>query len=105
LEFRTGAGATLQWASQWWHPFGIDYPSTAERVSILEEGIHILDILWNKQQTTAAVSFEGKYFKLKGAATLQKNQKRIPRGSLEQDPLTLGLIQDCILLLHHSHIL
>jgi alkanesulfonate monooxygenase SsuD/methylene tetrahydromethanopterin reductase-like flavin-dependent oxidoreductase (luciferase family) len=78
LEFRTGAGATLQWASQWWHPFGIDYPSTAERVSILEEGIHILDILWNKQQTTAAVSFEGKYFKLKGAATLQKNQKRIP---------------------------
>ena len=32
----------------------------------------------NKQETTTAVSFEGKYFKLKGATTLQKNQKRIP---------------------------
>jgi alkanesulfonate monooxygenase SsuD/methylene tetrahydromethanopterin reductase-like flavin-dependent oxidoreductase (luciferase family) len=78
LEFRTGAGATLQWSSQWWHPYGIDYPNNAERVSILEEGVQILDILWNKQRTTAAVSFEGKYFKLKGAATLQKNQKKIP---------------------------
>ena len=78
LEFRTGAGATLKWASQWWHPYGIEYPTTAERVSILEEGIQVLDILWNKQSTTAAVSFEGKYFKVKGATTLQKNQKRIP---------------------------
>ena len=77
VEFRTGAGATLQWASQWWRPYGIDYPNNAERVSILEEGIRLLDMLWNKKQTTAAVNFEGKYFKLKGA-TLQKNQKRIP---------------------------
>ena len=77
LEFRTGAGATLQWSSQWWHPYGIDYPNNAQRVSMLEEGIQVLDMLWNKQQTTAAVSFEGKYFKLKGAA-LQKSQKRIP---------------------------
>ena len=51
-----------------------------ERVSILEEGIQILDVLWNKQ--TTPVVFEGKYFKLNGA-TLQKttstiNQKRIP---------------------------
>src|ERR671932_1969827 len=78
LEFRTGAGATLQWSSQWWHPYGIDYPNNAERVSILEEGIEVLDMLWNKQ---TAVSFEGKYFKLK-VATLKKttttNQKRIP---------------------------
>ena len=41
LEFRTGAGATLQWSSQWWHPYGIDYPNNTERVSILEEGVHI----------------------------------------------------------------
>ena len=74
LEFRTGAGATLQWASQWWHPYGIDYPTTTERVSILEEGIRLLNILWSKQ---TPVSFEGKYFKVRGA-TLQKNQKRIP---------------------------
>ena len=32
LEFRTGAGATLQWSSQWWHPYGIDYPNNVERV-------------------------------------------------------------------------
>ena len=78
LEFRTGAGATLQWSSQWWHPYGIDYPNNAERASILEEGIQLIDILWNKKQTS--VSFEGKYFKANGV-TLQKttsNQKGIP---------------------------
>src|ERR687886_1431984 len=78
LEFRTGAGAALQWSSQWWHPYGIDYPNNAQRVSILEEGIQALDMLWNKQ---TSVIFEGKYFKVKGA-TLHKatsiNQKRIP---------------------------
>ena len=76
LEFRTGAGATLQWSSQWWHPYGIDYPNNAERVSILEEGVQVLHSLWNKKTTS---SFEGKYFKIKGA-TLQKtiNQKKIP---------------------------
>jgi alkanesulfonate monooxygenase SsuD/methylene tetrahydromethanopterin reductase-like flavin-dependent oxidoreductase (luciferase family) len=77
LEFRTGTGATLQWSSQWWHPYGIDYPTNAERVSILEEGVEILHTLWNKQ---TAVSFEGKYFKLNGA-TLQKttiDQIKIP---------------------------
>jgi alkanesulfonate monooxygenase SsuD/methylene tetrahydromethanopterin reductase-like flavin-dependent oxidoreductase (luciferase family) len=75
LEFRTGAGATLQWSSQWWHPYGIDYPNNAERVSILEEGVQILHALWNKP----TVNFDGKYFNVKGA-TLQKtiNQKNIP---------------------------
>src|ERR671935_3320229 len=79
LEFRTGVGATLQWSLQWWHPYGIDYPNNAQRVSILEEGIQVLDMLWNKQ---TAVSLEGKYFKLKGASlhktTTTINQKRIP---------------------------
>jgi alkanesulfonate monooxygenase SsuD/methylene tetrahydromethanopterin reductase-like flavin-dependent oxidoreductase (luciferase family) len=78
LEFRTGAGATLQWASQWWHPYGIDYPNNAERVSILEEGIQVLHALWNKQ---TSLIFEGKYFKVNGAI-LQKttsiNEKTIP---------------------------
>jgi alkanesulfonate monooxygenase SsuD/methylene tetrahydromethanopterin reductase-like flavin-dependent oxidoreductase (luciferase family) len=77
LEFRTGAGAALQWSSHWWHPYGINYPTNAERVSILEEGIEILHTLWNKQ---TAVSFEGKHFKLNGAS-LQKttiNQRKIP---------------------------
>jgi alkanesulfonate monooxygenase SsuD/methylene tetrahydromethanopterin reductase-like flavin-dependent oxidoreductase (luciferase family) len=34
LEFRTGAGGTLQWSSQWWHPYGIDYPNNAQSVNI-----------------------------------------------------------------------
>jgi alkanesulfonate monooxygenase SsuD/methylene tetrahydromethanopterin reductase-like flavin-dependent oxidoreductase (luciferase family) len=79
LEFRTGAGATLQWSSQWWHPYGIDYPNNAQRVSILEEGVQVLDMLWNKQ--TTAVSFEGKHFNLKGASLPKAttiNQKSIP---------------------------
>jgi alkanesulfonate monooxygenase SsuD/methylene tetrahydromethanopterin reductase-like flavin-dependent oxidoreductase (luciferase family) len=79
LEFRTGAGAALQWSSQWWHPYGIDYPNNAQRVSVLEEGIRVLDALWNNKQT--AVSFEGKHFNLKGASLPKAttiNQKSIP---------------------------
>jgi alkanesulfonate monooxygenase SsuD/methylene tetrahydromethanopterin reductase-like flavin-dependent oxidoreductase (luciferase family) len=68
LEFRTGAGATLQWASQWWHPYGIDYPSNVERVSLLEEGMELLIMLWSKHSTT----FEGRHFKVKDAALLKK---------------------------------
>jgi alkanesulfonate monooxygenase SsuD/methylene tetrahydromethanopterin reductase-like flavin-dependent oxidoreductase (luciferase family) len=68
LEFRTGAGATLQWASQWWHPYGIDYLNNAERVSLLEEGIELLLMLWRNPFTT----FEGRYFKVKHASLLKK---------------------------------
>lgn len=42
LEFRTGAGAALQWAPQWWHPYSIDYQ--LERVLLLEEGGE--NLLW-----------------------------------------------------------
>jgi alkanesulfonate monooxygenase SsuD/methylene tetrahydromethanopterin reductase-like flavin-dependent oxidoreductase (luciferase family) len=41
LEFRTGAGATQDYAVQWWHPFGIDYPKRAERVSLLDEALEV----------------------------------------------------------------
>ena len=70
LEFRTGAGATLQWASQWWHPYGIDYPNSGERVSLLEEGIQLLSMLWNKPSTT----FEGNYFKVKDSRLMKQTQ-------------------------------
>lgn len=73
LEFRTGAGATLQYAAQWWYPYGIDYPKNAERVSMLEEGLQVLQMLWTKP----SVVFNGKYFKVNGA-TLQKPSKHIP---------------------------
>jgi alkanesulfonate monooxygenase SsuD/methylene tetrahydromethanopterin reductase-like flavin-dependent oxidoreductase (luciferase family) len=70
LEFRAGAGATLQWASQWWHPYGIDYPNNAERVSLLEEGIQLLCMLWTNPSTT----FEGSYFKVKDARLMKQTQ-------------------------------
>ena len=70
LEFRTGAGATLEWASQWWHPYGIDYPNSGERVSLLEEGIQLLSMLWNKPSTT----FEGNYFKVKDSRLMKQTQ-------------------------------
>jgi len=73
LEFRTGAGATLQYAAQWWYPYGIDYPRNAERVLMLEEGLQVLQMLWSK----ASVHFNGKYFKVNGAS-LQKPSKNIP---------------------------
>jgi alkanesulfonate monooxygenase SsuD/methylene tetrahydromethanopterin reductase-like flavin-dependent oxidoreductase (luciferase family) len=73
LEFRTGAGATLQYASQWWYPYGIDYPENAERVSMLEEGLQVLQMLWNK----SSVQYNGKYFKVVGAS-LQRPSKPIP---------------------------
>ncbi|HET7390430.1 MAG TPA: hypothetical protein VFJ51_06370 [Nitrososphaeraceae archaeon] len=45
LDFRTGAGATLQYATQWWYPFGIEFPDASERVLILEEGLQVLQML------------------------------------------------------------
>jgi alkanesulfonate monooxygenase SsuD/methylene tetrahydromethanopterin reductase-like flavin-dependent oxidoreductase (luciferase family) len=92
LEFRTGAGATLQYAIQWWHPYGINYPKESERVSMLEEGIQILKMLWNqqdsdlnkRQSTLSTVRYNGKYFKINGASPFKlessntNTRKRIP---------------------------
>jgi alkanesulfonate monooxygenase SsuD/methylene tetrahydromethanopterin reductase-like flavin-dependent oxidoreductase (luciferase family) len=73
LEFRTGAGATQDYAVQWWHPFGIDYPKRAERVSLLDEALEVLRLLWSRPE----VHFSGKYFKINGA-TLKNPKKPIP---------------------------
>ncbi len=86
LEFRTGAGATLQWASQWWHPYGIDYPNNGERVSLLEEGIQLLLMLWTKSPTT----FEGRHFKVKDATFLRKQTQT----QSVDIPLTVAAKQD-----------
>ena len=86
LEFRTGAGATLQWASQWWHPYGINYPNNGERVSLLEEGIQLLLMLWTKSPTT----FEGRHFKVKDAAFLRKQTQT----QSVDIPLTVAAKQD-----------
>lgn len=84
LEFRTGAGATLQWASQWWHPYGINYPNNIERVSLLEEGIELLLLLWNNISTTS----QGRYFKVKDAALLKKQTQ------LDVIPITIAAKKD-----------
>ena len=71
LEFRTGAGATPQWSLQWWHPYGIDYPNNAERVTMLEEGIHLLSRLWKcdrENSSETSINYAGKYYKLNGAS-------------------------------------
>jgi alkanesulfonate monooxygenase SsuD/methylene tetrahydromethanopterin reductase-like flavin-dependent oxidoreductase (luciferase family) len=73
LEFRTGAGATYEYAVQWWYPYGIDYPNRAERVSLLDEGIKVLRLLWSKPK----VHFSGKYFNINGA-TLKIPKESIP---------------------------
>jgi len=86
LEFRTGAGATLQWASQWWHPYGIEYPNNGERVSLLEEGIQLLLMLWSKSST----SFEGRHFKVKDATFLRKQTQ----AEGVKIPLTVAAKQD-----------
>jgi alkanesulfonate monooxygenase SsuD/methylene tetrahydromethanopterin reductase-like flavin-dependent oxidoreductase (luciferase family) len=82
LELRTGAGATLQYATQWWHPYGIDYPEKGKRVSMFNEGIHVLKMLLENNSGSvspiqSSVSFKGDYFKINGAS-FNKPAKRIP---------------------------
>ncbi|HYA85015.1 MAG TPA: LLM class flavin-dependent oxidoreductase, partial [Candidatus Bathyarchaeia archaeon] len=69
LEFRTGAGATHDYATPWWYPFGIDYPNAGERISFLDEGLKVLRLLWSKPE----VHFNGKYFKVNGARLKNPN--------------------------------
>jgi alkanesulfonate monooxygenase SsuD/methylene tetrahydromethanopterin reductase-like flavin-dependent oxidoreductase (luciferase family) len=86
LEFRTGAGATLQYAVQWWYPYGIDYPENAKRVLMFEEGIRILEMLLGDNPSssmsslsslTSSVKFSGEFFRINGA-TFKPPSKKIP---------------------------
>ena len=78
LEFRTGVGAIPQWASRWWHPYGIEYPSNVQRVCMLNEGIFLLRKLWKyDSDDEPSVHFSGRYFKLNGAPSM-KPSKTIP---------------------------
>jgi alkanesulfonate monooxygenase SsuD/methylene tetrahydromethanopterin reductase-like flavin-dependent oxidoreductase (luciferase family) len=75
LEFRIGAGATLQYAVQWWYPYGIEYPMEKERVSILEEALPVLEMLWANNKPS--VYFSGKHFTINGAS-MRKPTTKIP---------------------------
>jgi alkanesulfonate monooxygenase SsuD/methylene tetrahydromethanopterin reductase-like flavin-dependent oxidoreductase (luciferase family) len=80
LEFRIGAGATLQYAVQWWYPYGIEYPTGKERVSILEEALHVLKKLWDTNDdnnNNSSVYFSGKYFAVNGAS-IRRTITKIP---------------------------
>jgi alkanesulfonate monooxygenase SsuD/methylene tetrahydromethanopterin reductase-like flavin-dependent oxidoreductase (luciferase family) len=82
LEFRTGAGATLQYSVQWWYPYGIEYLKTISRVELLDEGLYVLTMLWNKE--LSSVKFKGKYFKLNDASI------KIPHIVIEKIPITVA---------------
>jgi alkanesulfonate monooxygenase SsuD/methylene tetrahydromethanopterin reductase-like flavin-dependent oxidoreductase (luciferase family) len=73
LEFRTGAGAAQNYAVQWWSPYGIDYPDPRVRISLLDEGLEVLRLLWSESN----VYFTGKYFRINGAS-LKNPNKPIP---------------------------
>jgi alkanesulfonate monooxygenase SsuD/methylene tetrahydromethanopterin reductase-like flavin-dependent oxidoreductase (luciferase family) len=86
LEFRTGAGATLQYAVQWWYPYGIDYPENGKRVLMFEEGIRILKMLLGDNPSSSipplsslpsSVKFSGEFFRINGA-TFKPPSKKIP---------------------------
>jgi hypothetical protein len=48
--YRKLFGATHDYATQWWYPFGIDYPNAGERISLLDEGLKVLRLLWSKPE-------------------------------------------------------
>ena len=82
LEFRTGTGATLQYAVPWWNPYGIEYPKAVKRVELLNEGLYILTRLWNKE--LSSIKFKGKYFELNYANI------NIPRVEIGKIPITVA---------------
>jgi alkanesulfonate monooxygenase SsuD/methylene tetrahydromethanopterin reductase-like flavin-dependent oxidoreductase (luciferase family) len=84
LEFRTGAGASLEYSLQWWYPFGINYSNATRRVILFNEGIQLLskllgnyDIKYNQPETTFVANFDGQFFKIEGASFV-KPKIRIP---------------------------
>jgi alkanesulfonate monooxygenase SsuD/methylene tetrahydromethanopterin reductase-like flavin-dependent oxidoreductase (luciferase family) len=66
LEFRTGTGSTSKYSLAWWLPYGIEYPEETERVSILEQGLQILQLLWKSDKPQA--DYQSRYFKLNRAS-------------------------------------
>ena len=81
LEFRTGAGATPQYAVQWWRPYGIDYPKEFVRISMLREGIEVLKALWNQYDKDSnesssrhsSIFYDGKFYRINGASPFELN--------------------------------
>jgi alkanesulfonate monooxygenase SsuD/methylene tetrahydromethanopterin reductase-like flavin-dependent oxidoreductase (luciferase family) len=83
LEFRTGAGASLEYSLPWWYPFGINYSNATQRVALFNEGIQLLLQLLGNNDTNYSQSertlsnFEGQFYKIRGASFV-KPKIRIP---------------------------
>jgi len=102
-QTETGAGATLDYARQWWYPFGIDYPNARERISLLDEGLEGLRLLWNKPE----VHFNGNHFKITGARiknpktpisiTVAAKQKKMMQNMLTYGNLPIFLLRSLLL--------
>lgn len=84
LEFRTGAGASLEYSLPWWYPFGINYSNATQRVAIFNEGIQLLlqllgnnDTNYSQSERTLVSNFDGQFYKIRGASFV-KPKIRIP---------------------------
>ena len=96
LEFRTGAGATPQYAVRWWNPYGIDYPKEFVRVSMLREGIEVLKALWNQYEEGkngsspkySSICYDGKFFRINGASPFKLNTG--PKFTKTKIPITIS---------------
>jgi alkanesulfonate monooxygenase SsuD/methylene tetrahydromethanopterin reductase-like flavin-dependent oxidoreductase (luciferase family) len=83
LEFRTGAGASLEYSLPWWYPFGINYSNATQRVALFNEGIQLLLQLLGNNDTNYSQSertlsnFDGQFYKIRGASFV-KPKIRIP---------------------------
>jgi len=55
LEFRTRPGATLQYAKQWRHPYRIDYTENSKRVSLFEEGVELLKMIFGESTSSTSI--------------------------------------------------
>lgn len=84
LEFRTGAGASLDYSRPWWYPFGINYSNATLRVALFNEGIQLLlqllgnnDTNYSQSERTLVSNFDGQFYKIQGASFV-KPKIRIP---------------------------
>lgn len=84
LEFRTGAGASLEYSLPWWYPFGINYSNAIQRVALFNEGIELLlqllgnnDTNYGQPERTLVSNFDGQFYKMPGASFV-KPKIRIP---------------------------
>lgn len=46
IDFRTGAGAAIEFARPWWEPFGVEYPPYDHRLDELRAALDTLPDLW-----------------------------------------------------------